>query len=340
MSNENNVDKYIYYENDNIELSRAFSNNTDIDPNELPKQLTHFTSKWGRLTHITWLPDTLIYLNLSNNSIEHIDYFPKFLKTIKLQSNKLQSLPQLPPELTKLDCSVNLLNKLPILPHTLTYLRAEMNTITEIPTFPPQLVVCKIFGNSLTHLPTFPDTIKHIDCGFNSISRLPPIPHGTITLNCESNANIVELNNIPNTLKELHISRTSIKILPKIPLYMSAFNFKFTPLYWDFLCHISVIYPSNINLYHDTFMYEDSFITIDGITNLMEYSIVFLNKLSRFREQYYLMKYRDKFRYWLWEKVRRPTIEDKYSPANLKLLLDTMENSEDEEEFNKIMEKW
>lgn len=62
--------------------------------------------------------------------------------------------------------------------------------------------------------------------------------------------------------------------------------------------------------------------------------------IYKFRRTYYEMKCKNKLRQILWDKIRRPKIEAKYSPDNLRVLLQSMENEEDMAEFEKILWEW
>ena len=45
------------------------------------------------------------------------------------------------------------------------------------------------------------------------------------------------------------------------------------------------------------------------------------NILKRAKFTYYCLKFKHKFRSWLWEKVRKPKIEAKYHPKNMEKLI-------------------
>lgn len=62
--------------------------------------------------------------------------------------------------------------------------------------------------------------------------------------------------------------------------------------------------------------------------------------IYNFRKTYYEMKYKNKLRNILWNKIRRPKIEAKYSPQNLNNLLQSMEDEENMDEFDKLIADW
>jgi hypothetical protein len=54
--------------------------------------------------------------------------------------------------------------------------------------------------------------------------------------------------------------------------------------------------------------------------------------INRFRELYYSLKFKNRFRKFLWEKIREPKIQQIYSPKNLKEFLN--ENKQED------LDKW
>ncbi len=62
--------------------------------------------------------------------------------------------------------------------------------------------------------------------------------------------------------------------------------------------------------------------------------------IYKFRKTYYEMKCKNKLRNILWDKIRRPKIEAKYSPQNLKILLQSMEDEENMDELDKTISEW
>ena len=62
--------------------------------------------------------------------------------------------------------------------------------------------------------------------------------------------------------------------------------------------------------------------------------------IYKFRKTYYEMKCKNILRNILWNKIRRPKIETKYSPQNLNILLQSMEDEENMDEFDKIITDW
>jgi hypothetical protein len=61
----------------------------------------------------------------------------------------------------------------------------------------------------------------------------------------------------------------------------------------------------------------------------MKYIIEMRNKnniIIRFKELFYVLKYKKQLRDWLWVRIREPKIRNKYHPDNLIKLLEDQEN--------------
>jgi hypothetical protein len=76
-----------------------------------------------------------------------------------------------------------------------------------------------------------------------------------------------------------------------------------------------------------------------NMINMIEYIIQMRNKINimiRFKELFYTLKYKSKFRNLLWVHIREPKIRNKYHPDNLIKLLEDRENLtlDELDEFN------
>jgi hypothetical protein len=49
------------------------------------------------------------------------------------------------------------------------------------------------------------------------------------------------------------------------------------------------------------------------------------------------LKYKQKLRHFLWDKIRRPKIEEKYHPSNLQKIIDELTEQDD---LTEILENW
>jgi hypothetical protein len=64
-----------------------------------------------------------------------------------------------------------------------------------------------------------------------------------------------------------------------------------------------------------------------------------VNKLNDFKHLYYSLKFKNKFRQILWEKIRQPKISLKYHPNILIKLLSNIDD-DDEETFQNTIDLW
>jgi len=91
----------------------------------------------NNLSTLPNLPDSLIFLDCSNNNISSIQgSLPSSLGSFICFNNLLTSLPNLPNSLTELNCSSNPISCLPILPNSLYDLNIYNTSINCFPNFP------------------------------------------------------------------------------------------------------------------------------------------------------------------------------------------------------------
>ena len=62
--------------------------------------------------------------------------------------------------------------------------------------------------------------------------------------------------------------------------------------------------------------------------------------LNRFRHLYYCIKYKEQFKEWLWEKIRKPKIMEKYHPDCLLELLGDDDENLTEESIDELLSNW
>jgi hypothetical protein len=62
-----------------------------------------------------------------------------------------------------------------------------------------------------------------------------------------------------------------------------------------------------------------------------------IQTLHTFRFLFYTLKYKNKLRDFLWEKIRRPKIEAKYHPSNLQKMIDELN---EEDDLTELLETW
>ena len=155
--------------------------------------------------------------------------------------------------------------------------------------------------NQLTQLPTLPPTLTMLLCCYNQLTQLPTLPFTLTYLYC-SNNQLTQMPNLPSTLKVLGCNNNQLIQLPTLPSTLT---------YLD--CQNNLL-PFGHEIYH---------------TKMMEYIIQMRNKTNimiRFKELFYTLKYKSKFRNWLWVHIREPKIRNKYHPDKLIKLLEGQEN--------------
>ena len=149
--------------------------------------------------------------------------------------------------------------------------------------------------NSLTSLPQLSPSLEDLYCNNNRLTSLPPLP-GLKRLYCERN----ELIRLPSIdLDILWCHENNLTTLPNTGKPMSQFN-----CYGNPICE---------------FIGEFIHGPYGPIIQSLQKNIQTLNN---FRYLYYSLKFKKKFRDWLWIRVREPKIREQYSTANLLKLLE------------------
>lgn len=255
-----------------------------------------------------------LIIDTNDYKIKFLPDLSNFQKLIVLRcrNNNLISLPQLPYTLEELDIDNNQLTELPSLPISLNRLYCGNNLITNLPDLPIELRYICCSHNLLTNLPYLPDNLRNLNCSYNQLSNLPTLPINLINLSCINNK-LKCLPPLPNKLMTLCCTNNALTCLPDLPytllyLYCSGNNFP----YW-------LQNQYTIELTDDVYSK--------------------IKTTNRFKELYYLLKFKQKFRALLWEKVREPKIRAKYHPDNLMKMLE--EKGEMElDELDEMLERW
>ena len=63
------------------------------------------------------------------------------------------------------------------------------------------------------------------------------------------------------------------------------------------------------------------------------------SSLNKFRNLFFTIKLKNKFRRWLWEEVRQKKIMEYYSPKNLNILLE-YHKPKDMDELDEVINSW
>ena len=226
----------------------------------------------------------------------------------------------LPDDVEKIDLSNRNITSLPDLSrfYNLHELFVGCNLLTTLPPLPPNLKMLHCSNNLLTSLPTLPLTLKVLHCNHNQITRLPNLPANLEHLYCWRNQ-LLSLPRLPQSLRSIHCDYNRLYYLPPIPDSL-IFQFHDNPIHYFLFIERRII-VNNMIILTDRFSKFKTEIEI----------------LNKFRYLFYSLKFKQKFRHWLWVRVREPKIREKYSPNNLLKLLD---GCEDDELFHKLLDNW
>ena len=187
--------------------------------------------------------------------------------------------------------------------------------------------------NELTSLPELPNSLEKLNCSYNELTSLPKLPENLLELNCSHNL-LGCLPKLPKCLNRIRCYNNGLTYLPKLPESLKRLNSennKLTTLpELNEITQLSFIGNPIHNVFHNIKIIEnedsDDEFDYDGYPILSYNShINTINKnikiLNNFRFLYYCLKFKNKFRAWLWEKVREPKIQQKYHPSRLLELL-------------------
>jgi len=273
--------------------------------------------------YLLWLPEplppTLEELYVSGNQLRRLPTLPKTLKILFCASNFIDELPDLPDELEVICCNGNVLTRLPELPVSLKQLDCDENQLEDLPELYhlKSLKQLSCPNNALTYLPKLPPALEQIYCRANLIYLIPKLPPNLQILDINSNQLLKLPSPLPDTLQILNIQHNLLKELPRLPSRLTEIS-----------------YDSNPFVYRD--MYYHVF--RDFIADMNEIQTI----LEKVRFLYFSIKFRNKFRKWLYERVRLKKAMKEMAPSNVKkLITDGMKPYKKlkGKEFNEMYEK-
>lgn len=242
------------------------------------------------------LPASKYALDLAQYSITVCPPFAKFqgLVRLHLEFNHLTELPaDLPDSIQFLTIYGNQLTTLPQLPRNLELLDASYNQLTSLAAFPPRLAHLNVYDNQLVRLPPWNHLpLVFVNVNKNQLKELPPFPATLRECWCDKNQ-LQTLPPFPDSLQRLAAEYNPITLLPWIP-----------PSCEYVLVEYTVIF--------DVFCREQ--------TCAVEIKRR-LNLVARFRELYYLLKYKRRWLDLLWLQVRLPKIMRDNHPDRLRQAL-------------------
>lgn len=168
--------------------------------------------------------------------------------------------------------------------------------------------IIDIANKGITHIPESILKFKKLEvlhCRGNLLSSLPQLPESLKKLYCPSNQ-LTSLPVLNEKLEYLECSENQLYYLPNPNTNLRAMYFNDNPIY-------------------EIIKYDDELSTTKQKIKI----------LNNFRESYYCLKFKKRFRDWLWVKVREPRIREKYHPRYL------LENLVDEEtDFDTVLAAW
>lgn len=266
--------------------------------------------------YLNSLPDDTEFINVSDRKISHLPSLKRFyhLKTLLCSNNQLTSLPELNSSLEKLFCGYNKLTSLPEVKNTsLKILSCNHNQLTRLPELNPSLEELNCSCNSLTSLPDIKNTsLKILFCEMNQLTHLPNLTPCLLQLNCYRNE-LIQLPRLNLSLRKLFCFANELTSLPEL-----------NPSLHRLSC-IDNLLPPILN--YDGFLGENKRHELNHIIRV----------LNHFKELFWCLKYKQKFRDWLWKKIRLPKIEKEYHPDKLRELLCEMDENE---ELDHVLSTW
>ena len=233
-------------------------------------KLTYVNLEGNKLTTLPEMPNGICHINCTSNRLETLEGLPDSVKELYVSGNKIRRITKLPTNLNILHISKNLLQSIDALPPVLKVLSCDGNNLTKLPELPNTLNILWCFHNKdLNMLPEIPASLRVLFCSKCSIRRIPRLPDALYELVCNDNP-ITVIENLPTNLRMQNTT------LGNLPILKTLNNFKSNKLTKN----------ESIDFYRKN-----------------------LSKLQRARELRHALKLKDRFRNWLWLKVRLPKIE-------------------------------
>lgn len=281
---------------------------------------------------IDTLPENLTMLTIRVRGVSRIPSLVRFKSLIVLNCRNNDDIEQfagLPESLTVFDCSGNSIVELPELP-LLEELRCEYNQLKSLPHY-PNLVELRCDSNRISELPKFGKRLQALMCSQNPLYSLPDLSSCPLVMLECSEAGLRSLPELPSTLEELYVPLNNIESLPPLPpnlriLHVNCNYLTELPdirqletlscagnsLSWlPEIGDLSVLHSyANDNMpevfHHDGDIYPDTISRMNSASRV----------LDKFRDVFWAMKFKKRFRDWLWIRVRQPAMLEKYRPSN------------------------
>ena len=266
--------------------------------------------------YINSLPNDIEAIHISHKSLTYIPCLKRFhkLKSLYCHYNQLTSLPKLNDSLQVLYCYHNQLTSLPELNDSLQVLQCSHNQLTFLPKLNHSLRQLYCYNNQLTFLPELNHSLQYLNCSYNQLTFLPKLNHSLQLLYCYDNqlTSLPKLNH--SSLRELSCYNNQLTSLPEL-------NHSLQHLYCN----------------NNKFIIECSGYLSNQTKNEINRTFKCLDSC---RHLFWSLKFKQKFRDWLWLKVRLPKIEKLYHPSKLNALLHDKNDDITEEELDKVISAW
>ena len=179
------------------------------------------------------------------------------------------------------------INSLPLDTKTINVSFKKITYLPDLSRFKQlEQLICS--ATKLTCLPHLPKSLTYLFCPFNQLSELPQFTDNLEYVDVSYNQ-LTSLPPLNNNLITLHCCRNEITELPPL-------NNK-----------LEVLHCYDNKIFHKKQKYNKNII----------------KTLLNFRFTFYCLKLKNKFKKWLWEKVREPKIMQKFHPDHLNELKDT-----------------
>jgi Leucine-rich repeat (LRR) protein len=307
-------------------------------------------NKFDIESYLDSLPVHITELDVSEKKLKYLPDISRFTGLEKLfcYKNSITELPELPKNLKELTCYGNNLTKIEIDElHDLITLDCRYNKLTKLPNLNLHKRLLYLFcsENKLKKLPELPDSLQLLRCDHNKLHTLPSLPNNIEELYCDSNQ-LKKLPLLPRKLVRLVCCNNHLTELPPFPPKLTAVFCQYNelgslPLLNDGV-YVSFYGNTVLNLITNA-EYNDEMGTPDyDVHNAHQYDKEELQQIVKtiynFKYTYYCLKFKKRFRDFLWERVREPIAMKRYHPLELQKILDVTESSELDE--NVLLENW
>ena len=206
---------------------------------------------------------------------------------------------------------------------------------------PDHITNINVAFRNLTYLPDLSRfyNLEYLSCSHNYLTSLPLLNNPKLrVLKCNNNnlTSLPPLNDNLENLEHLYCYQNQLTVLPGLNANLDILDCcsnQLTSL--PFLPPNLSIFMYMENPIHDDIMYLNKNHHHHHNHNIIQIA----RSLYNFKHLFYSLKFKNKFRDWLWVKVREPKIQEYYSPANLVKLLSGIDE-DDFEQLDTALSNW